>query len=132
MSIEVTFRTIPGTQAVESDGEHRVVVDRPEGVAGGMGLGSSGGRLLAMAIGGCLSNDVRYVAQDWGVSIDDVEVDVSLEIEDGLVTSAAVGIRLEAPADVDTDALVDRAIEISTVLAAVRTGFPVEVQPAAG
>lgn len=126
--IEAAFRTIPGTQAAEGrTGDHTVVVDRPAGVAGGAGAGMNGGQLLALAIGGCLANDVRYVAAIRGDSIDDVQVDVSLEIDNGIVTSADVVIRLVVPDGVDAAALVDEAVEASTVLAAVRNGFPVTV-----
>jgi organic hydroperoxide reductase OsmC/OhrA len=128
-TIEATFRTIPGTQAAEGRaGGHSVVADRPAGVAGGAGAGLNGGQLLALAIGGCLSNDVRYVAAIRADTIDDVQIDVFVEIDEGIVMSADVVIRLVAPDDVDTGTLVDRAVEISTVLAAVRNGFPVTVR----
>ncbi len=88
----------------------------------------NGGELLALAIGGCLANDLRFVAAVRNDTIDDVQVDVSLEIdEDGVVTSADVVIRLAVPAGV-TRVLVDEAVEISTVLNAVRNGFPVTVR----
>lgn len=128
-TIEAAFRTIPGTQAAEGrTGGHAVVVDRPAGMAGGAGAGMNGGQLLALAIGGCLSNDVRYVAAERGDPIDDVEVDVSVEIEDGIVASAHVVVRLVTPEGVDTAALVDEAVQTSTVLSAVRNGFPVTVR----
>jgi organic hydroperoxide reductase OsmC/OhrA len=128
-TVEAQFRTIPGTQAAEGrTGGHSVVVDRPAGVAGGAGAGLNGGQLLALAIGGCLSNDVRHIAAVRNDTVDDVQVDVSVEIEDGIVTSADVVIRLVVPDGVDTAALINEAVEISTVLAAVRTGFPVTVR----
>jgi putative redox protein len=123
-----TFRTIPGTQAAEGrTGEHALVVDRPAGIAGGAGAGMNGGQLLALAIGGCLANEVRYIADRRGESIDDVQVDVSVEIDDGVVTSAEVLVRLVAP-DADVEAIVEAAVADSTVLAAVRAGFPVDVR----
>jgi organic hydroperoxide reductase OsmC/OhrA len=129
-TIEASFRTIPGTQAAEGrTGGHALVVDRPAGVAGGADAGMNGGELLALAIGGCLANDLRFVAAVRNDRIDDVQVDVSLEIdEDGVVTSAAVVIRLVVPAGVHTRVLIDEAVEISTVLNAVRNGFPVTVR----
>jgi organic hydroperoxide reductase OsmC/OhrA len=127
--VEATFRTIPGTQAAEGrTGDNAVVVDRPAGVAGGAGAGMNGGQLLALAIGGCLANDVRYVAAVRNDTIDDVQIDVSVEIDNGLVTSAVVSIGNVVPVGVNTTALVDRAVEVSTVLAAVRGGFPVTVR----
>jgi organic hydroperoxide reductase OsmC/OhrA len=128
--LEASFRTIPGTQAAEGrTGGHAVVVDRPPGVAGGAGAGMNGAELLALAIGGCLANDVRFIAAVRNDTIDDVQVDVSLDIdEDGVVTSADVVLRLVVPDGVDTSALVSEAVEISTVLNAVRNGFPVTVR----
>ena len=128
-TIEASFRTIPGTQAAEGrTGDHAVVVDRPAGVAGGAGAGMNGGQLLVLAIGGCLANDVRFIAAVRNDTIDDVQVDVSLDIDDdGVVTSAAVVIRLAVPSGVHASVLVDEAVEISTVLNAVRDGFPVTV-----
>jgi organic hydroperoxide reductase OsmC/OhrA len=130
MTIHASFRTIPGTQAAEGvvDG-HAVVVDRPAGIAGGAGAGLNGGQLLALAIGGCLANDVRYVAAELGVQVDDVAVDVDLDLADERVSGATVRVEVTAPETVDTAALVARAEEISTVLAAVRSGFPAGVNP---
>lgn len=128
MTIHASFRTIPGTQAAEGRAdEHAVIVDRPAGVAGGAGMGMNGGQLLALSIGGCLANDVRYAAAEQDVQVDDVVVDVDLDIVHGRVTSAAVHIAVAAPVGVDTVALVAHAEQISTVLAAVRSGFPVRV-----
>ena len=45
------------------------MVDRPEGKAGGMGLGFNGGQLLALAIGGCFCNDLHYAAHAMGIRL---------------------------------------------------------------
>jgi organic hydroperoxide reductase OsmC/OhrA len=128
-TVEATFRTIPGTQAAEGrTGEHAVVIDRPAGVAGGAGAGMNGAQLLALAIGGCLCNDLRYVAAVRADTIDDVEIDVSVEVDNGIITAADVVIRLAVPEGVDVATLVDETTETSTVLAAVRDGFPVTVR----
>ena len=67
----VQLRNIPDTEAALGwAGGHTMVVDRPEGKAGGMGLGFNGGQLLALAIGGCLCNDLRYVAHDMGIALE--------------------------------------------------------------
>jgi organic hydroperoxide reductase OsmC/OhrA len=130
MTIHATFRTIPGTQAAEGViDDHAVVVDRPAGVAGGAGMGLNGGQLLALSIGGCLANDVRYVAAEQGVEVDDVVVDVDLDIADGRVVGAVVRVEVAASDGVDTADLVARAEDVSTILAAVRSGFPAIVNP---
>ena len=46
-SMTVQLRSLPSTEAaVGWAGAHTVVVDRPEGKAGGKGLGFNGGQLL--------------------------------------------------------------------------------------
>lgn len=127
-TIRANFKTIPGTEAAEGhSGELSQVVDRPKGVAGGLGIGFNGGQLLALALGGCVSNDVRYAAHDKGVQVDSVAVDVDLEIEDGVVLSSSVHIEVSAPETVDVRALVEQAVEDSTIVNAVLSGINVEV-----
>ena len=56
----VELRNVQGTEAAMGwAGSHTMVVDRPEGTAGGLGLGFNGGQLLALAIGGCYCNDLE-------------------------------------------------------------------------
>jgi organic hydroperoxide reductase OsmC/OhrA len=58
-TMSVQLRSIPDTRAAMGWAEgHTIVVDRPEGQAGGMGLGFNGGQLLGLAIGGCFCNDL--------------------------------------------------------------------------
>lgn len=130
-SIEAAFRTLPGTAAaVGVSGRHTIVVDRPEGRAGGRGLGHSGGQVLALAIGGCLCNDLRYLAAEEGLALGDISVDVSLTIEEPHVTGATVRVAVDAPTGVDTAALLQRAAAASTVGLSVIRGFPISVGPA--
>src|SRR5690349_20914312 len=84
--IKATLRTLPGTEAAQGTaGGHSVVVDRPEGVAGGRGLGFNGGQLLALALGGCLANDLRYLAHRENARLGELHIEVSVEIEAGEV-----------------------------------------------
>lgn len=49
----IELRNVAGTEAALGwAGSHTIVVDRPEGKAGGRNLGFNGGQLLALAIGG--------------------------------------------------------------------------------
>jgi organic hydroperoxide reductase OsmC/OhrA len=127
----VTFRTIPDTSAaVGRAGAHTVVIDRPEGRAGGMDLGFNGGQLLAIAIGGCLCNDLRYVAEKQGIVIRDLAVDVSVEITgEPLIAETAevlIAVTAEDP-DADIDGLIAEAKRITAVGNSVQRGFPVRV-----
>jgi uncharacterized OsmC-like protein len=95
----VEFRSIPGTEAaIGISGGHTLIADRPSGVAGGQGLGFNGGQLLGLAIGGCLCNDLRYVAHQMEINLTSLAVDVVLHYSDQprLVTDADVQIKVEA------------------------------------
>ena len=97
-TVTATVRTLPDTRAaVVRAGTHTLLADRPDGAAGGMGLGFNGAQLLAAAIGGYLANDVR------------------------------VRVEVTAAGAVDTSRVVERALAISAVLASVREGFPVQI-----
>jgi organic hydroperoxide reductase OsmC/OhrA len=58
--VTVELRNVEGTEAALGwAGAHTIVVDRPDGRAGGRGLGFNGAQLLALTIGGCFCNDLR-------------------------------------------------------------------------
>lgn len=81
-TMSVTLRSIPDTDAtIGWSGGHSVIVDRPQGTAGGSGLGFNGGELLGLAIGGCLCNDLHYVAHDIGLRIEALAVDAKIEFD---------------------------------------------------
>ena len=129
-TMSVSLRNVPGTKAAMGwAGGHTVVIDRAEGRAGGMGLGFNGGQMIALAIGGCFCNDLRYVADAMGVELDPIEVDVAIELdgEPLLVTSAIMSVRVTAAASVDVAEIIRRAEADSTVSNSVRAGFPVTV-----
>jgi|SRR5690349_8191341 len=126
----VNLRSIPGTHAAIGWAEgHTIVVDRPDGRAGGMGLGFNGGQLLALAIGGCLCNDLQYVAHDMGVSLTSVEVEVTITLEGNpaIATHAKTRVAVTT-ADLSREAasIIRRAQEISTVSNSLKHGVPVE------
>ena len=130
-TISVSLRNVPGTQAAMGwAGGHTLVIDRPEGRAGGMGLGFNGGQMIALSIGGCFCNDLRYIAERRGVEIASIAVDVAIELDGSppLVTSAKLTVTVEAT-DFSTDvaALIRLAEADSTVTNSVRRGFPVSV-----
>ena len=128
-TISVTLRNIPATEAaIGWAGSHTVVVDRPEGRAGGMGLGFNGGQMLGLAIGGCLCNDLRYVAHEAGIELTSIEVDVTVELSGTplKVDDVILSLRLTAAdARADLAGLVRRAEAESTVSNSVKAGFPV-------
>jgi len=75
----VQLRSIPDTEAaVGWSGAHTIVVDRPDGKAGGKGLGFNGGQLLGLAIGGCFCNDLQYVAHEMGIRLASLQAEVAV------------------------------------------------------
>jgi organic hydroperoxide reductase OsmC/OhrA len=133
VEITVALRNLPGTEAaVGWAGAHTLVVDRSTGVAGGMGLGFNGGELLALAIGGCLCNDLRYAAHATGLALGEIAVDVALEIagDPPMTRSVELAVSCAAADGSPTGALVEKAFAGSIVANSVRAGFPVSLRSA--
>ncbi|SRR5690606_21334492 len=129
--MSVSLRSIPDTQAaVGWAGSHTVVIDRPDGKAGGAGLGFNGGQMIALAIGGCFCNDLRYMAETMAVTIDDIAVDVTITLEGqpALVTAAAVVAKVRGSGDMAE--LIRRAAADSTIGNSIQRGFPVTINQA--
>ncbi|MBB3770842.1 organic hydroperoxide reductase OsmC/OhrA [Angulomicrobium tetraedrale] len=128
--MQVQLRSIGGTGAALGwAGAHTLVVDRAEGRAGGTGLGFNGGELLALAIGGCLCNDLHYVAQAMGIAIESIGVDVELTLEGAPLLATRALVRVEVvPVDPASDivALIERARQDSTVSNSVARGIAVD------
>ena len=126
----VALRSIEGTGACAGwAGPHSITVDRPAGKAGGEGRGFNGGQLLALAIGGCFCNDLHYVAHDMGVRLLKVAVDVTLTLEGSplIATGATMQVNIEADDSIDTQAIIARAKEISTVANSLARGLKVAI-----
>jgi organic hydroperoxide reductase OsmC/OhrA len=133
ISTTVELRSIEDTRAAMGwAGGHTVVVDRPEGKAGGLGLGFNGAQLLALAIGGCFCNDLRYVAEEMGVGLGRIAVSVTVELDgDPLLARAAV---MEVSCDTldgsDPLRVVDRARATCMVSNSLSRGIPVAIRAA--
>jgi organic hydroperoxide reductase OsmC/OhrA len=129
-TMTVQLRSISDTEAaVGWAGAHTIVVDRPDGKAGGKGLGFNGGQLLGLAIGGCFCNDLRYVAHDMGIRLDSVQVQVTVTFDGSplLATHATMRVTLACPdRGADISGLIKRAEETSTVSNSIKRGLVVE------
>jgi organic hydroperoxide reductase OsmC/OhrA len=133
MSATVELRTVEGTQAAMGwAGGHTVVVDRPEGKAGGMGLGFNGAQMLALAIGGCFCNDLRYVAEEMGVGLGKIAVSVTVNLDGKplLATSATMTVSCETLDGSVPRKVIDKAGEISAISNSLRRGVPVTIEVA--
>ncbi len=130
-TMTVQLRSIPDTQAAVGWAEgHTIVVDRPDGKAGGMDLGFNGGQLLGLAIGGCFCNDLHYVAQDMGVRLASIAVDVTVTFEGSplLATQSEMRVAVTASDEgADIEAVIARARDISAVSNSIKRGFPVQI-----
>ena len=129
-TMTVQLRSVPDTEAaVGWAGAHTIVVDRPDGKAGGKGLGFNGGELLGLAIGGCFCNDLQYVAHETGVRLTSIEVDVTVTFEGNPLLATHALMRVKATAldkDADVAGLIRRAEHTSTVSNSIKRGISVE------
>lgn len=129
-TISLRFDAIGGTRAgLGHAGGHSLIADRPEGRAGGMGLGFNGGELLAASLGGCFWNDLHYAAEAMGQIVEVRSVDVALVLDGtpARVTGATISARLNG---VQARAVFDRACVESTIAnsisGAIRIDFAFE------
>ena len=131
VSMTVELRNVEGTEAALGwAGGHTIVADRPEGRAGGMGLGFNGAQLLALAIGGCFCNDLRYVAHGMGVRLGKIAVSVTVEMEGDplLTTGATMSVSCEMLDGSDPQAVIDRARASCMVSNSLARGIPVTIR----
>ncbi|MFZ1950901.1 MAG: OsmC family protein [Pseudolabrys sp.] len=130
-TMSVQLRSIPDTQAALGWAEgHTIVVDRPDGKAGGMGLGFNGGQLLGLAIGGCFCNDLHYVAHDMGIRLASIEVDVTVTFAGNPLIAKNATMRvavMAADKDADVSGIIRRAQDVSAVSNSIKRGIPVQV-----
>ena len=129
-STTIEYRLKPGTRAAEGRaGALVVIADRPEGKAGGMGLGFNGGELLALAIGGCFCNDLQVLADEAGVAIADFSLSVTLDF--GGAPSRTVGAQMTVDCKLadgsDAGELIERAKRLTNIGNSVCHGFPLEI-----
>ncbi len=126
----VELRSIDDTEAALGwAGGHTVVVDRPEGRAGGQGLGFNGAQLLGLSAGGCFCNDLRYAAHELGVRLAGISVSVEVALDGSplLVTGIAMTVRCETADGSDPAIVIAKAKTICTVANSLRQGVPVEI-----
>lgn len=132
-TVTVELRSVAGTQAALGwAGAHTLVVDRPEGRAGGKGLGFNGAQLLALALGGCFSNDLRYVAEQIGAQLGSLSISVSVDLagEPLVATKASMSVSCEMLDGSSAQALIDRAAGSCMVSNSLSRGVAVTIAAA--
>jgi organic hydroperoxide reductase OsmC/OhrA len=130
-SMTVELRNVADTQAAMGwAGGHTIVVDRPEGRAGGLGLGFNGGQLLALALGGCFCNDLRYVADELGIALGKIAVSVTIDLDGDplLTTAAAMTVTCETLDGSDPQTVIERASARCMVANSLRAGVAVTIR----
>ncbi|MFN4209725.1 MAG: OsmC family protein [Devosia sp.] len=124
----IEIRNVAGTEAALgwADG-HTIVIDRPQGRAGGLGLGFNGAQLLGLTIGGCFANDLRYVAANAGLKIKDIgiAVEVTLQGEPLIATNATMRVSVQMEDGSDAADLIRRTSEISMAMNSLNRGISV-------
>jgi organic hydroperoxide reductase OsmC/OhrA len=127
----VEIRNVAGTQAALgwADG-HTVIIDRPVGRAGGMGLGFNGAQLLALTIGGCFANDLRYVAAGLDRPVGDITISVSVTLEGDPIraTAADMTVAVSMVDGSDPTELIERAKAVSMAMNSISRGLPVSAR----
>jgi organic hydroperoxide reductase OsmC/OhrA len=127
----MSFGAVSGTAAgLGRSGAHSLVADRPEGRAGGQGLGFNGGQLLAGALGGCFWNDLNYAAHAAGVAVvaQDVEAEVELDGDPLRVVGARIRAALTGADEAARAAVFASACADSTIANSVMPAFPVRFE----
>ncbi len=121
-------RTISGMQsAVGWVGNQTITIGRPKGV-GGDGFGYSGGQVLVLAVGTCFYNNLYYAADERGIKIISVELEVTSgwteepKVSSGIIISAQV--EAEASPN-EIEELIHHANRVSVVSNSVRQGATV-------
>ncbi len=130
-TVSVELSNVAGTEAALGwAGAHTIVVDRPEGRAGGRGLGFNGAQLLALTIGGCFCNDLRYVAHASGVELGGISVSVAVELEGDpiLATAASMTVSCRTLDGSSADAIIEKAKAVCMAVNSLRRGIPVQVR----
>lgn len=97
------------------------------GTQGGMGYG--GGEILSMAAGTCFYNNLRRLANDRGIVLKTIEVEVVAETNDSPPETREVTLKptIESDADENTiHALIEQALQESYVAGMLRN--PVSVK----
>jgi organic hydroperoxide reductase OsmC/OhrA len=124
-------RNVAGTEAtVGWAGGHTLIIDRPSGRAGGLGLGRNGAQLMGLTIGGCFANDLRHVAHQEGVKIENISitVDVNLQGDPIIATDAVMRVSVEMADGSDGTELIRRTSSISMAMNSLNRGIAVRLQ----
>lgn len=129
--IAMSFGAVAGTSAgLGRTATRSLVADRPEGRAGGQGLGFNGGELMAAALGGCFWNDLHYVAeeQNVAVTVDNVAAEIELAGNPPRIARAFIRASLSGSDAEIRKRVFDAACAASTIANSVLAAFPIRFE----
>jgi len=130
-TVTVELSNVAGTEAALGwAGAHTLVVDRAEGRAGGGGRGFNGAQLLALTIGGCFCNDLRYVAHAMGVPLGRIAVSVAVQLDGDpiLAVGATMQVTCERADGKRATDIIENAWASSMAANSLRRGIPVQMR----
>lgn len=124
----IHIRTLHGSStAVGWAGSHTVTIDRPQ-AAGGQGLGYGGGQLLLLSVGACYCNNLFYAAEERGLTIKSVAIEVTGRWTEEPMVSEGIVISPKVEAEASEAEILDlmtHANDVSTVGNSLRQGVSV-------
>ena len=127
-TVSLRFQGVPGTETgLARSGRHVLIADRPEGVAGGQGLGFNGAVLLSAALGGCVWNDLHHAAAAEGCTLSRVEVAVETTLSGTplRVTASTIRVQVEAESLEQARSCFAAACRESAIANSVLGAFPI-------
>ena len=118
------------TTEIKGVSQGRLLVERRPrvGTPGGMDFG--GGEILCFAAGTCLYNYLRRIANDRGIILTKIAIEVTAEWDDPSPVAREIRIlpRIEAEASPsEIQELINRALEESSVANTLQRGVPVRI-----
>ncbi|MGQ0572771.1 MAG: OsmC family protein [Pseudonocardia sp.] len=121
-------------RAVVRAGDHELIVDEPESVAGGTNRGPQPTELLLASVASCFTLAIAWSARKRGLQIDDVHVDVTGTYDGPQFSAIRIAVRAGAPAGPDLARLVESARRVCYVTRTLSLGpeLTVTVQGAGG
>jgi organic hydroperoxide reductase OsmC/OhrA len=127
-TVSLRFHGLPGSQAgLARSGRHMLIADRPEGLAGGQGLGFNGADFLSAALGGCFWNDLHYAAAALGHTLSAIEVAVEITLAGAplRVTAATIRAHVDGESEEQARACFEAACRESIIANSMLAAFPI-------
>jgi organic hydroperoxide reductase OsmC/OhrA len=97
------------------------------------GRRGNGAQLLALTIGGCFCNGLRYVAHAIGVELGTIPISVAVELEGDpiLVTAATMMVACKMLDGSTAHAIIEKANAVCMAINSLGLGMPVQVRTTA-